>query len=152
MPSSGSNTKKSILESIDILDGIFNHLGDYENYRFTNASQIFTLYPDDASTTTLNTMLTSNRFVVSKERKQMLIEVYYEPYLYDIELSLFSVDATRVRSHLYGELAQAPKLDLTLFTGSKRLFVELEPGTYEVRFMLKILPNVGNSEEALRRL
>ena len=82
----------------------------------------------------------------------MLLEVYYEPYLYDVELSLFSLDATRVRTHLYGELAHPPKLDLTLFTGSKRLFVELEPGSYEVKFMLKTLPtttNTGGSDSSL---
>jgi hypothetical protein len=59
---SGTGSKNSVLESIDKLDEIFNSLAKLENYRFANVSQIFTLYPDDTSTPSLNTLLAENRF------------------------------------------------------------------------------------------
>ena len=31
---------------------------------------------------------------------QLFVEVFYEPYLYDIELSLVSSDADNVRAHI----------------------------------------------------
>ena len=66
---------------------------------------------------------------------QFMAEVFYDPYFYDIELSIFSTDATRTRSS-YGSAA----VDWTLYKGSKQVFLELESGTYELRIVQKLQP------------
>ena len=64
------------------------------------------------------------------------MELFYEPYLYDLELFLFSTDASNVRAHMYKE--RSNKVDWTMYKGAKRLFVELEPGEYEVSIVMKL--------------
>ena len=60
------------------------------------------------------------------------MEVFYEPYLYDLELFVVSTDTDLVRSHLYKAM---PKVDWSKYKGSKSVFVELEPGEYEVKII-----------------
>lgn len=60
--------------------------------------------------------MSSKRFVVY-EKMQMMAEVYYDPYFYDLELSVMSSDATRVRSKIGGK--KEKKIDWTLYKGAK---------------------------------
>lgn len=51
---------------------------------------------------------------------ELFIEIFYEPYLYDLELYLESDDEGLVRSHL---MKAMPKVDWSLYKGSKSIFV-----------------------------
>ncbi len=73
--------------------------------------------------------VTTKRFRVS-EAMQVMIEVYYDPYFYDLEVSLTSLSAlSSTRHHRYA----SSQVDWSLYKGAKRLFVELEPGEYEFK-------------------
>lgn len=63
---------------------------------------------------------------------QLFVEIFYEPYLYDLELYLESEEADLVRSHL---LKAMPKVEWSKYKGSKSIFVELEPGLYEIKII-----------------
>lgn len=77
------------------------------------------------------------------------MEIFYDPYFYDLELSLTSPDATHVRSHLNQPKTQLQKIDWSLFKGSKSIFVEVEPGAYDLKILQK-LPSI--SDETLLKL
>lgn len=79
----------------------------------------------------MNYEVTAKRFIVN-EKRQLFIEIFYEAYLQDLELYLMSLDADIVRSHIYKAM---PKVDWSLYKGSKTLFVELEPGEYELKII-----------------
>lgn len=58
-----------------------------------------------------------------------MMTIYYDPYaLYDLELSLFS---------LKFEQLSPTKVDMTLYKGAKNLFLEVDPGAYEVKISMK---------------
>ena len=63
------------------------------------------------------------------------MEVFNEPYLYDLEIFLQSTDVDIVRSHIYKAM---PKVDWSMYKGAKSIFVELEPGEYEIKIIQKI--------------
>jgi hypothetical protein len=70
------------------------------------------------------------------EKMQLFAEIFYDPYFYDLELSVYSTDATRVRTNLG---SHRPKtVDWTLYKGSKQVFMELESGTYEMKIVQKL--------------
>lgn len=66
---------------------------------------------------------------------QLFMEIFYDPYFYDLELSIFSTDAVRVKNQ-----HRPAKVDWSLYKGSKQLFVELESGQYEVKIVHKLPP------------
>jgi hypothetical protein len=63
---------------------------------------------------------------------QLYVEIFYESYLQDLELFLLSDDATIVRSHIFKAM---PKVDWSLYKGTKQLYVEVEPGTYDLKIV-----------------
>ena len=73
--------------------------------------------------------VTSKKFRVL-ERMQLMIEVFYEPYFYDLELTIFSRMSDIEHSNI----------DLTLYKGSKSVFIELEAGDYELKLTFKSAP------------
>jgi hypothetical protein len=70
-----------------------------------------------------------------KTKMQMFIEIFYDDYLYDMELFLYSTEQNLVREHLYVDV---PSVDWTKYKGAKSLFVELEPGNYEISILQKL--------------
>lgn len=72
---------------------------------------------------------------------QLFVEVFYDPYLYDLEIFLQSDDADLVRSHIYKAM---PNVDWSKYKGAKQIFVEVEPGEYEIKIMQKI-PGISSS-------
>lgn len=75
--------------------------------------------------------MVSKKFIVT-QKKQLFLEIFYETYFYDLELYLVSEDATIVRSHIYKE---TQKVDWSLYKGAKQIYVELEPGTYDLKIV-----------------
>lgn len=73
---------------------------------------------------------------------QLFVEVFYDAYLYDIQLHLTSIEQNLVREHIYVDV---PFVDWSLYKGAKSLFVELEPGEYEIKFLQK-LPDAPDSK------
>lgn len=72
---------------------------------------------------------------------QLFAEIFYDPFLYDLEISVFSTDASKVRSRLSDpNRFYESHLDWTLYKGSKQLFMELESGTYELKIVQKLPP------------
>lgn len=65
----------------------------------------------------------------------MLLEVYFDPQFYDIELLIESREASEVRAHLY---SGRPNSDITMYKGAKRVFVEAEPGDYTFKIVAKL--------------
>jgi len=52
--------------------------------------------------------------------------------MYDLELLIESKESSLVRSHL---TKGRNEVDWTLYRGSKSLFVQLDPGMYEIKFI-----------------
>jgi hypothetical protein len=63
---------------------------------------------------------------------ELFMEVFYEPYLFDLEIYLESVDSEIVRNHI---MKAMPSVDWSMYKGSKSIFVELEPGEYNVKIV-----------------
>jgi hypothetical protein len=80
------------------------------------------LYPvgnEQASPKARSKVLTQRDFTVQAgTQRQALLEVYYHPQFYDLELSVESKDAGEVRSHIYK--AQT-NVDITKYKGAKRI-------------------------------
>jgi hypothetical protein len=64
-----------------------------------------------------------------------LVEVFFDPQFYDVELLLVAEGANQVRSHVY---SGGPPIDMTQYKGAKRVFVEAEPGEYRLQLVLKL--------------
>ena len=77
--------------------------------------------------------------------RQVLIEVYYESYFYDLELLIESRDASEVRAHRY---SKGSSTDISKYKGAKRVFVETEPGDYTFKVIAK-LPGTTKEAESL---
>lgn len=81
-------------------------------------------------------MLVQRDFAIPKgTERQMLLEVYFDPQFYDIELLIESREASEVRAHLY---SGRPNSDITMYKGAKRVFVEAEPGDYTFKIVAKL--------------
>lgn len=65
---------------------------------------------------------------------QFFAEIFYEPYFYDMELFLVAQDSDLVRDHIFKGV---PNVDWSLYKGSKSVFVELDPGRYEIKIIQK---------------
>ena len=68
-----------------------------------------------------------------------MVEVYYDPQFYDIELLIESKEASETRAARYSGRTTT---DITRFKGAKRVFVEAEPGEYKLHIVTK-LPRVS---------
>ena len=66
---------------------------------------------------------------------QLFIEIFYEPYLQDLELFIMSDEADLVRAHINRGM---PKVDWSLYKGAKKIFIEVEPGEYELKVIQKL--------------
>ena len=101
-----------------------------------NHSHVFEVNVDTSVT---HQIITSKRFSIGPVKTQMSVEIFSEPHLlYDLELSLYSLDVERVRSHISsGNSLKTKKLDLSLFKSSKSIFLELSPGEYELAIVYK---------------
>lgn len=135
MTAGNSGTHLEMTESDQLLSEIFKnitdsdgmmgyvYLNDLQRFKYTTTSNL----ADSQEAT--NSIVTAKRFVVT-QKMQFLAEVYYDPYqLYDLELSLFSVKFEQLGNK---------HLDMTLYKGAKRLFVELDPGAYELKISRKV--------------
>ncbi len=60
-----------------------------------------------------------------KSKMQFFIEIFYDDYLYNMELFLSSKEQSLVREHIFVDV---PFVDWSKYKGAKSLFVELEPG------------------------
>ncbi len=68
----------------------------------------------------------------------MAIEIFYEPYLaYNLALTLTSKDVKNSRSNLGKPQKTHPQ-----YQSSKSLFVELEPGEYELTIVYIEVPGL----------
>jgi hypothetical protein len=58
-----------------------------------------------------------------------MIEVFFDPQFYEMELLLMAKEESEVRSQLYKARSN---VDLSHYKGAKRVFVEAEPGEYTI--------------------
>lgn len=133
-------------KSNEKLDKIFNNLDmSHKGLTFQDHLIIFKHSVDQSSLLdkSPSMVFTSKKFRVP-QKTQLFLEIYYEPYLYDLEVSLVSDDVDRVRSHITTEVQ---KVKWQLYKGAKSIFVELEGGEYDLQFVQK-LPPVTNTEMA----
>ena len=131
--------KANDFENQEAIASIFNNIteGDSENgFAFIDHAAIFnfTVKKDDDEKD--NFEVTRFKFIVA-EKAQFYLEIFYEPFFQDLEVTLISPDASNVRSHLksletYSDSDSSPKIDWSLFKGSKKIFVEVETGTYDI--------------------
>ena len=64
-------------------------------------------------------VITQRDFTVQEgAQRQALMEIYYDPQFYDLELLVESKDANEVRSHLYR--AQS-NIEISKYKGAKRI-------------------------------
>ena len=64
-------------------------------------------------------IITQRDFTVQEgAQRQVLLEIYYDPQFYDLELLVESKDAGEVRSHLYR--AQS-NIEISKYKGAKRV-------------------------------
>jgi hypothetical protein len=137
MTAGNSGTHLEMTESDQLLSEVFKnitdsdsmmgyvYLNDLQRFKYTTTS---TSAPADSQEAT-NSIVTAKRFVVA-QKMQFLAEVFFDPYqLYDLELSLFSVKFEQLGNKHF---------DMTLYKGAKRLFVELDPGAYELKISRKV--------------
>ena len=95
---------------------------------------------DQSASQVESTVLVSKDFAVPKgTERQILIEIYFCPQFYDLELLIESREASEVRSHLY---SGKPNKDISMYKGNTRVFVEAEPGDYTLKIIAK-LPGRG---------
>jgi hypothetical protein len=138
MTAGNSGTHLEMTESDQLLSEVFKNITDCDSmmgYVYLNDLQRFkytttttTSAPADSQEAT-NLIVTAKGFVVA-QKMQFLAEVFFDPYqLYDLELSLFSVKFEQLGNK---------HLDMTLYKGAKRLFVELDPGAYELKISRKV--------------
>jgi len=73
-----------------------------------------------------NIQITSRKFTLFSP-KQVLFELHYEPYFYDLELTLVSLEVENTRKAIS---LKSSISDWTMLKGAKRLLVDLEPGAY----------------------
>lgn len=91
-------------------------------------------------------IVTRRDFTVQEgEARQFLLEVFYDPQFYDLEILLESKDAPEVKAHGRSALS---KSDVSKFKGSKKVFAELEKGDYTFLVVAR-LPAVNRDTEAL---
>ncbi|CDW81429.1 laminin subunit alpha-like [Stylonychia lemnae] len=132
----------SDLESQEALASIFANTKTASvdsGYAFVDHQKIFQF---KSLQDILNFEMSSVRFYVL-EKTQMFVEVFYEPYLYDVDISIVSNDALNVRSHQ--NLNELKTVDWTKYKGDKKIFIELEPGSYDIKFVQKLLPHAFSS-------
>ena len=85
---------------------------------------------------TFFSFITQRDFTVQEgAQRQALLEIYYDPQFYDLELLVESRDAGEVRSHIYK--AQS-NIDISKYKGAKRVSVEIEPGDYTFKVIAKV--------------
>lgn len=126
-------TEESLNAIFNDIDGLRSKQSEIrdDGYTFFNHTMVFQSQVD---TEQHNQVVTSKRFMVGPTRFQLLAEIYFEPYLlYELELSIHSIDVEKVRAHINNK----PKSNDSLYKGAKRLFVELEPGEYELAIIYK---------------
>ena len=137
MTAGNSGTHLEMTESDQLLSEVFKNITDSDammGFVYLNDLQRFkdTITSNSApmdSQEATNMIVTAKRFVVA-QNMQFLAEVFYDPYqLYDLDFSLFSVKFEQLGNK---------NLDMTLYKGAKRLFVELEPGAYELKISRKV--------------
>ena len=81
-------------------------------------------------------ILTRRDFTVQEgAERQMLLEIYYDPQFYDLELLVESRDASEVRAHMYQAQSNT---DISKYKGAKRIQAEIEPGDYTFKVVAKL--------------
>ena len=97
--SSKANDQEAVNALADIFKQTKEAISD-TGFAFVDHEKVFIFNVDRSGKTedTLNFEMDSKKFY-TLEKTQMFVEVFYEPYLYDIELSIISNDAINVRSH-----------------------------------------------------
>jgi hypothetical protein len=66
---------------------------------------------------------------------QLMAEIFFEPYLfYELDIAVVSRDVKNVRAHIN---KKPNEKDITLYTGAKSLFLDLEPGEYDFQIIYK---------------
>ena len=73
-------------------------------------------------------MVAEERFIINRPL-ELFAEVFYEPYLYDLQLFLKDEEAGLVRDHIFKAM---PNVDWSEYKGAKQLFLLLEPGEYNL--------------------
>ena len=81
-------------------------------------------------------ILTQRDFTIQEgAERQVLLEIYYDPQFYDLELLVESRDASQVRSHMYQAQSNT---DISKYKGAKRIQAEIEPGDYTFKVVAKL--------------
>lgn len=81
-------------------------------------------------------IITQRDFTIQEgAARQFLLEVFFDPQFYDLELLLESKDAGEVKAHSRSSVTMA---EMTKYKGSKRIFVELEQGDYTFKVVAKV--------------
>ena len=91
-------------------------------------------------------VLTQRDFTIQEgAERQVLLEIYYDPQFYDLELLVESRDASQVRAHMYQAQSNT---DISKYKGAKRIQAEIEPGDYTFKVIVK-LPGASRDTKQL---
>lgn len=82
-------------------------------------------------------IITAGHFTIpaTGAARQVVVEVYFDPQLYDMEVLLEATEASDVRAHRYSGKTDT---DVSQFKGARRVFVEAEPGEYTLQLIAKL--------------
>lgn len=67
-----------------------------------------------------------------KKKMQFYAEIFNENYLYDMDMYLRSPETSLVREHIYNNKND---IDWSFFKGAKKIYIDLEPGLYELSIL-----------------
>jgi hypothetical protein len=80
--------------------------------------------------------------IPANNSRQIMIEVFYDPQFYDVEILMESKETVDTRSHIY---KRESSVDVSTFKGAKRAFIEAESGEYVLQIIVKIPPITSSS-------
>jgi hypothetical protein len=82
-------------------------------------------------------VLTTRDFTIQGEsEREILVEIFFDPTLYDLEVLIESRDAIEVRSKQFAN--NQMKHNEIDYKGSKKIYAELEPGDYTFYVIAKV--------------
>lgn len=92
-----------------------------------------------ASDAVISSVLTVGNFVIPPDQpaRQVLVEVYYDPQFYDIEVLMEAAGASETQSRRY---TRDRGTDVSQFKGARKVFIEAEPGEYKIGIVAKLPP------------
>jgi len=146
-----SSVSADTKESDEKVSAIFNTMVEAEQikgsiYTLSSPDTIFKypvgIYDQKAS----STLITKRDIAVPEHAgsHQLLLEIYYDPQFYDLEILVESKDDNEVRAHMYNHFRN---VDITQYKGSKRVHIEAEEGDYTLKIIAKFPAGASDTEE-----